>query len=91
MGRQINFYMSKSIQEAFIDYLCQNNFLFLDKNATYIDKINSDSIFILYLYKHNYGNIMIRQDCIKHIDSLKSPIIQFKKTIIKESKKEVLL
>lgn len=34
MGRQINFYMSKSIQEAFIDYLCQNNFLFLDKKVS---------------------------------------------------------
>ena len=61
MGRQINFYMSKSIQEAFTDYLYQNIFLFLNEKATYIDKINSDSIFSLYLYKHNYGNIMIRE------------------------------
>lgn len=90
MGRQINFYMSKSVQEAFIDYLCQNNFLFLNYQAEYIDKITSDNIFDLYLYKHNYGDIIICQDYVKRIDSLKSPVIEFQKTTIKENEKKVL-
>lgn len=90
MGRQINFYMNKSIQKAFIDYLFQNNFLLFDKKATYIGKVISDNISSLYLYKYNYGNIIMRQDNTKSIDSLKSPVIQLNKTIIKENEKKIL-
>lgn len=79
MGKQINFYMGKSTQETFIDYLCQNSFLFLDKQAADIGEIITDNIFSVYLYKYNYGNIIMRQDSTNSIDSLKSPVIQLKK------------
>lgn len=90
MGKQINFYMSEVIQNRFIEYLCHNHFIFLDKNSAIIDEPKSNNILGGYLYKHDYGNIIMRQDINDYMDSIKSPVIQFGKTIIKEEKHRIL-
>lgn len=90
MSKQINFYMSKKKQEEFIDFLRMNSFLFLDASAKVINESNLENISSLYLYKQKYGNIIINSTNQRTIDSIKSPIIQYKKTIIKENQKKVL-
>lgn len=90
MGKQINFYMSKSVQESFIEFLLKNQFAFLDKSASLVKQDNSDNIESVYLYKANYGNIIMREEGAVGIDVIKSPVIQFRKTIIKEEKKAIL-
>lgn len=90
MSKQINFYMSKKIQEEFIEFLKMNSFMFLDTSAKSINEINLENISSLYLYKHNYGNIIMNSTNLRIMDSIKSPIIQYKKTIIKENQKHVL-
>lgn len=90
MGRQINFYMSENTQAMFINYLEQNQFKLLDNNAKIIKCATSNNVFGMYLYKQSYGGIIMRQDNRGIIDSIKSPVIQFVKTIIKEEYKKVL-
>lgn len=90
MGKQINFYMSEKVQASFIEHLEQNHFLFLDVNSQILKEPLSSNVFGLYLYKQNYGNVVMRQDMNDIIDSIKSPVIQFSKTNIKNEKKKVL-
>lgn len=90
MGRQINFYMSNDVQERFIDFLNKNEFVFVDCNASMINDILDDSKRDIYLYKQDYGNIIMSQNNKSNIDSLKSPIIEYIKTIIKEEQQTVL-
>lgn len=90
MGRQINFYMSNEVQERFIDFLNTKEFIFVDYNASIVNDILDDSKREIYLYKQDYGDISMSQNNKAHIDSLKSPIIQYIKTIIKEEQQTVL-
>ncbi len=89
MGKQINFYMSESVQTSFIEYLEHNNYMFLDYYANIVEPPVSTNIYSLYLYKQNYGDIIMNQDLCGNIDSLNSPVIQFSKTIIKNETKKV--
>lgn len=90
MGKQINFYMSENVQTSFIEYLAQNQYEFLDNNSKIISEPTSMNVLGMYLYKQSYGNIIMRQDNKEIMDSLKSPVIQFGKTAIKEEYKKVL-
>lgn len=90
MGKQINFYMSEHIQEEFIEYLKQNQFKFLNSSADIVNQLSSSSIFSAYLYKPDYGQIVMCQDNKARIDILKSPVIEFSKTIIKAEQKKIL-
>ena len=54
MGKQINFYMSENIQTSFVEYLQQNQFIFLDYNAQIVEEPFSTNVYRLYLYKQNY-------------------------------------
>lgn len=90
MGRQINFYMSNDIQERFIDFLNKKEFVFVDYNASIINDISDDSKRDIYLYKQDYGNIIMSQNDKVNIDSLKSPIIEYIKTKIIEEQQTVL-
>ncbi|MBR6666204.1 MAG: hypothetical protein IKL22_10890 [Lachnospiraceae bacterium] len=90
MGKQINFYMSDKIQASFIEYLEQNQFMFLDYNAQIVEQPFSANVYSMYLYKKNYGEVIMRQD-IRHImDTLNGPVMEFSKTIIKQEEKKVL-
>ena len=80
MGRQINFYMSNDVQERFINFLNKNEFVFVDCNASIINDILDDSIREIYLYKQDYGNIIMRRNDKVNIDSLNGPVIEYIKT-----------
>lgn len=90
MGRQINFYMSKDTQDSFIDFLRHHQFEFLDNTAKQIEQPNSNNIFGLYLYKQDYGNLVMHSNNKESMDSIISPVIQFSKTIIKDGPKKIL-
>lgn len=90
MGRQIIFYMSKSIQTSFIDFLLERGFIFLDKNALLVNQAKSDNVTYVYLHKENYGNILMSKVAGIGIDALNGSIIQFRKTMIKEEEKTIL-
>jgi len=89
MSKQINFYMSQSVQYQFIEYLKKELFQFIDNNYKKIEKPDAGDIFGMFLYKPSYGKIMIQQDT-NVIDSIKSPVIQFNKTIMKEEENKIL-
>lgn len=89
MGRQINFYMSKKVQAEFIEFLEQSNFLYVDY---YVDKTVHpvfEDVYSVYLYKEVYGELRKKQDD-KVYDSLIGPVIEFKKSMIKEDTKKII-
>lgn len=90
MGRQINFYMSEKTQDSFIDFLRHQRFEFLDNTAKQINQPNSNIIFSLYLYKQDYGNIVMHPNNKESMNSIISPVIQLNKTIIKDEQKKIL-
>ena len=90
MGKQINFYMSENTQTGFVEYLQQNEFIFLDYNAKIVEEPFSTNAYRLYLYKQNYGQLFMREDLNHIMDILKSPVIEFRKTTIKLEEKKVL-
>lgn len=87
MGRQINFYMSENVQNQFIQYLINNDFLFLDGGGKKIEfsDLCSDNIYSYYLYKIEFGCLLTKGNG-NLIDVLDSPIIEFLKTRIKGNK-----
>jgi len=93
MGKQINFYMSKDVEAEFIEYLKQNNFIFLHidfKNNKIIDthgETNNSSA--LYLFKEVYGDIIMQEGVLSRLNTIKSPVIELRRTIIKEDKKMI--
>lgn len=90
MGKQINFYMNENVQASFIEYLKQNEFVFLDYSAQIVEQPFSTNVYGLYLYKQNYGDVIMRQDLTQNMDIIKSPVIEFNKTTIKLEEKRVL-
>lgn len=80
MGRQINFYMCEEIQNQFINYLANNDFVFLDNDGKKIEFQNLCAYTEFYLYKHEFGCVLTNNDSI---DILNSPIIEFCKTRVK--------
>lgn len=90
MGKQINFYMSEKVQTDFIKFLEQKQFLFLDNKNKIIIQPNSKSVLGLYLYKQDYGNIIMNSNNSENLDCIKSPVIQFSKTIVKDEYQKVL-
>ena len=88
MGRQINFYMSENVQNQFIQYLINNDFLFLDGGGKKIESsglCTYDDYYYYYLYKIEFGCLLTK--CNGNlIDVLDSPIIEFSKTRIKGNK-----
>ena len=94
MGKQINFYMSKDVEDEFIEYLKQNNFIFLITDFESNKIINTygktDNSSKLYLFKEVYGDITMQEGVLSRLNTIKSPVIEFRRTIIKEDKKKIL-
>jgi len=94
MGKQINFYMSKDVEDEFIEYLKQNNFMFLITDFESNKIINTygktDNSSKLYLFKEVYGDITMQEGVLSRLNTIKSPVIEFRRTIIKEDKKKIL-
>jgi len=88
MGRQINFYMSEKVQTEFIEFLEQNNFLYVDY---YVDKTVHPSCkdeYMVYLYKEAYGELVKKFDDTVY-DNSHGPVIEYSKTLIREDKKTI--
>lgn len=79
MGRQINFYMSNDVQERFIDFLNKKGFVFVDYNASIINDISDNSKREIYLYKQDYGNIIMSQND----KVIKTKIIEEQQTVLR--------
>lgn len=90
MGKQINFFICESIQNSFIEYLQDNQFEFLDRNAGIVNQPSSMDVFRLYLYKSNYGELVMQPGNGTSMNILNSPVIQFSKTVIKTEQKRIL-
>lgn len=58
------------IQEEFIEYLKQNQFKFLNSSADILNQLSSTSNYSAYLYKPDYGEIVMRQDDKARMDIL---------------------
>lgn len=84
MGRQINFYMSENVQQNFIRMLYESDYIFLNGKGQVIEYVDEQKYCDYFLYMKKYGPISIKEEYF--LDSLKSPVIQFSKTIIREGK-----
>ena len=82
--------MSEKVQESFVEYLIQNQFMFLDYYAKTVEQPLLKSVYGMYLYKPEYGDIVIRKDRKDILDVSTSPVIEFNKTSINEEKKKVI-
>lgn len=79
--------MDAETQNNFIDFLEKEEFVMLDNKNKMINEPQNKNMYGFYLYKIRYGNVFFRQDNI--IDSIKSPVIQFSKTIVKDEIKKI--
>ena len=98
MGKQINFYMDSIDEALFIDIVLRKGKMYdqLGNNTpTKIralpDKISEPGGFMVYLYENNY--LMNKYGSldgeINNIDIFKDPVIEFSRTIIRTSSKEI--
>lgn len=89
MGRQIEFYMSDKVQNDFIEFLKQNNYIFLDSQKNVINELCSKKVFYCYLYKTDYDCIKMKKIDNQIIDDTRSPVIHFQKTSVNSELKKV--
>lgn len=89
MGRQIEFQMSEKTQNEFIEFLKQNNYIFLDSNKNTVKELGSEKVFYCYLYKTNYESITMKKVDNQIIDDSRSYVIHFKKTSVDYKSKKV--
>ena len=89
MGRQINFYMSETVQAEFIEFLKQNQFLYYDSRANKVENPPDKKYYAVYLYKENYGEFLRNKHDSRYIDFMDGPVIEFCKTLINEEKKTI--
>ena len=90
MGRQINFYMSKTVQQQFITYLEDNGFVFLDHYSRIMSISVLENMYNMFLYKCDYGDIVMKCDVSGIMDIIKAPVIEFNRTIVKEEQKKII-
>ena len=83
MGKQITFYMDDSTQNRFLDFLKDNQFVFLSNEGQTIDNIND--CYDFYIYKKEFGELFFKE-YDESLDILNSPVIEIIKTRIKGQK-----
>lgn len=83
MGKQINFYMSENVQNQFIDFMLNNEILFLNNEGNKIEFQDLCFCNDCYLYKREFGCLLKKNNLI---DVFNSPIIEFCKTKIKDNR-----
>lgn len=89
MGKQIEFYMSEKKQMEFVKYLFEDDFIFLDYYSEILNREVISDFVTVYLYKRNYGEIVMNHHAVKALELNVCPIIEFSKTSITEQKKIV--
>lgn len=97
MGKQINFFMDKDTEEKFLIYIKENGVAIFEGNndspkiiEVLPEPFSGKGWFKVYLY-NNQGDLILNKLSTgrEYIDSIKSPVIEFRRTIIKEGAKEV--
>jgi len=96
LGRQINFYMSKEVENEFFKFLKKENFEFLirdNKNNVltrlYEIKYSEFNQNYAYLYKPEYGEYFIEEEPFVDIEPITSPVIEFIRTYINNDEKTI--
>lgn len=94
MGKQINFYLENELEEKFIEQFFNQGFVVIaedleNKKLVTFNELGevNPQIYILYLYKKDYGQIVTDKECEYRLDYLRSPVIEFTRTLIKHEKK----
>ena len=83
MGRQINFYMNKKIEEQFIEFIRKQQFDIVDPMGNIVSDYKNT--WRLFLYNPKYGQL-IYVDSNKIVDYNNIPVIEFQRTYIDASK-----
>jgi len=99
MGKQFNFLMDIETESKFVEFIksCGGKILFEGTNINpeeiqqLPEQFSGKGWFSVYLYKSEFGELYYREleNGRKYIDSIKSPVIEFNRTIIRESQKEI--
>lgn len=98
MGRQINFYMNKEVEQKFMEYVLKLNFCIIEldrinKKLNYItkvDELNLIKYINIYIYNKEYGEISFWDDKLKYtFDHIINPVIQFSRTTFNEKEKTI--
>lgn len=97
MGKQINFYIDKTVEDEFMKQIFSQGFVLIaedldnKKLVTFNDLETTNSqMYILYLYKKDFGPIVTDVECEYRLDYLRSPVIEFTRTLIKREKKLII-
>ena len=89
MGRQINFYMSESVQAEFMEFLKQNQFIYYDYYTNKVENPADKKLYAVYLYRENYGVFLRKKNDNRYIDDMDGPVIEFSRSIINAETKKI--
>lgn len=96
MGRQINFYMSESVEKEFFELLSSKGYkiLYEGYDGDNIQELTSyDGLdrkkWLIILYKDSYGSLIYDDEGETEINRNYSPVIEWCRTIINDNKKFV--
>lgn len=100
MGKQINFYMDNETEEKFFEFIKKDGVVLFERNNklpqiidTLPEPFSGRGWFMVYIYNEKLGKCIICEtdNGIKYIDFIKSPVIRFSRTIIREDAKEIAM
>ena len=98
MGKQINFLMDLHTENLFKEIILQEGeILFEGANSEPIsiivlpDEFSSNDWFSVYLYKKEFGELILDKlpNGKQFIDTIKSPVIEFIRTVVRDDESEV--
>lgn len=86
MGRQLNFFMDDEAQDAFVRFLKDENFIFIDTHGEKVESIDYSKRFH-YLIKESYGMLLKHPIRKNDVDALKGLVIEYKNTFVIDDEK----
>lgn len=94
LGKQVNFYIEKELEEKFIQQVFNQGFIILAEDLESKKLVTFNELrevtpktHILYLYKEEFGKIVTDEEFEYRLDYLRSPVIEFTRTLVKHEKK----
>lgn len=100
MGRQINFYMNEQTKKDFLQFICDEGYVFIadriseePENLWYVEKEETNQFFSICLYKSDFGKIIqtkLSTSKNYYIDKRHNPIIEYRFSFLKQQEKEVI-
>lgn len=97
MGRQINYYIDRKVENQFIKFVFENGFSILEEDLKN-ERINIYKDYLtfktsqnkFFLYKKSYGDIKDINNFKFKIDFIISPVIEFTRTVVIENEKKIV-